>query len=129
MYHKAYKEEARRSTIKRFCKALYRMKDRVKTMTGDFTKDDIGSGYDIVFEAHAFSGDRDELKSLYRKVSDALNDDGLFISQTFTLNDDGTGPIGPLIEELWHYMTGHETHLLTNAELFDIFEEMGLFGE
>jgi hypothetical protein len=109
----------------------YGMQDRVKTMAGDFTKDSIGSGYDIAFEAHAFGGNKDELRLLYQKVSDALNNNGLFISETHTLDDDRTGPLIPLIWELKDHMTGRsKTHLLpTNAELFDIFEEVGLSGE
>lgn len=36
--------EITRDFIKR-----YRMKDRIKVIAGDFTKDDIGNGYDIIF--------------------------------------------------------------------------------
>ena len=109
----------------------YGMQDRVRTMAGDFTRDSIGSGYDIAFEAHAFGGNKDEMRLLYQKVSDALNDNGLFISETHTLDDDRTGPPVPLIWELKNYMTGRsKTHLFpTNGELFDIFREVGLSGE
>lgn len=108
----------------------YGMQDRVKTMTGDYTKDDIGSNYDIAFEACSFGGNTDESKSFYQRVCNALNDKGLFITQTFTINDDRTAPLSSLIWDLKEQMTGHShMHIRTNGELFDIFEKVGLAGE
>ncbi len=108
----------------------YGMQDRVKTMTGDYTKNDIGSNYDIAFEACSFGGNVDEAKSFYQRVCNALNDNGLFITQTFTIDNDKTGPLSSLIWDLKEQMTGHsQMHIRTNAELFDIFEEIGLIGE
>ncbi|MBE9592648.1 MAG: hypothetical protein IMF19_04135, partial [Proteobacteria bacterium] len=108
----------------------YGMQDRVKTMTGDYTKDDIGSNYDIAFEACSFGGNVDEAKSFYQRVCNALNDKGLFITQTFTINDDRTAPLSSLIWDLKEQMTGHShMHIRTNGELFDIFEKVGLAGE
>jgi len=108
----------------------YGMQDRVKTMTGDYTKVDIGSNYDIAFEACSFGGNVDEAKSFYQRVCNALNDKGLFIIQTFTINDDRTAPLSSLIWDLKEQMTGHSRmHIRTNGELFDIFEKVGLAGE
>lgn len=108
----------------------YGMQDRVKTMTGDYTKDDIGSNYDIAFEACSFGGNVDEAKSFYQRVCNGLNDNGLFIIQTFTINDDRTAPLSSLIWDLKEQMTGHShMHIRTNGELFDIFEKVGLAGE
>ena len=108
----------------------YGMQDRVKTMTGDYTKVDIGSNYDIAFEACSFGGNTDESKSFYQRVCNALNDKGLFITQTFTINDNRTAPLSSLIWDLKEQMTGHShMHIRTNRELFDIFEKVGLAGE
>jgi predicted O-methyltransferase YrrM len=108
----------------------YGMQYRVKTMTGDYTKDSIGSNYDIAFEACSFGGKTDESKSFYQRVSNALNENGLFITQTFTIDDDRTAPLSSLIWDLKEQMTGHShMHIRTNAELFEIFEETGLVGE
>ena len=108
----------------------YGMQGRVKTMTGDYTKDDIGDNYDIAFEACSFGGNTDESKSFYQRVCNALNDNGLFITQTFTIDDDRTAPLSSLIWYLKEQMTGHShMHIRTNAELFDIFDGVGLTGE
>jgi predicted O-methyltransferase YrrM len=108
----------------------YEMQNRVKTMTGDYTKDDIGSNYDIAFEACSFGGNTNESKSFYQRVCNALKDNGLFITQTFTIDDDRTAPVSSLIWDLKEQMTGHShMHIRTNAELFDIFDEVGLIGE
>jgi predicted O-methyltransferase YrrM len=108
----------------------YGMQSRVKTMTGDYTKDDIGSNYDIAFEACSFGGNADESKSFYQRVCNALNDDGLFITQTFTIDDDRTAPLSSLIWALKEQMTGHKhMHIRTNAELSNIFDEVGLIWE
>jgi len=108
----------------------YGMQDRVKIMTGDYTKDDIGSNYDIAFEACSFGGNAGESKSFYQRVCNALNDNGLFITQTFTINDDRTAPLSSLIWDLKEQMTGHShMHIRTNSKLFNIFEKVGLAGE
>jgi predicted O-methyltransferase YrrM len=109
----------------------YGMQDRVRTMTGDYTKDDIGSDYDIAFCACSHGGCSEEPLSFYRKVCDALNDNGLYITQTFTMDDDRTGPLSVLIWALMDQMTktGGHGHACTNAELFKAFEKSGLVGE
>jgi len=110
--------------------AQYGMEDRVRTIAGDYTKDDIGSNYDIAFEACSFGGNADEAKSFYQRVCNALKDNGLFITQTFTIDDDRTAPLLSLIWDLKEQMTGHShMHIRTNTELFDIFDEVGLIGE
>lgn len=108
----------------------YGMKSRVKTKTGDYTKEDIGSNYDIAFEACSFGGNAKESKSFYQSVCNALKDNGLFITQTFTIDDGRTAPLASLIWDLKEQITGHShMHIRTNAQLFDIFDELGLIGE
>lgn len=107
----------------------YGMQNRVETMTGDYTKDDIGSGYDIAFCALSHGGCKKESVSFYRKVSDALNEHGRYITQTFTMDDDRTGPLSALIGDLMNQMTCAQGHTCTNAELFKTFEKSGLVGE
>lgn len=108
----------------------YGVGDRVKTMSGDYTKDDIGSGYDIAFEACSFGGDADQARSFYENVASSLKDGGLFISQTFTIDDDRKAPLRNLIWDLKEQISkdGH-MHLKTNSEIFQILREAGLEGE
>jgi hypothetical protein len=104
----------------------YEVQDRVTVMSGDYTKDDLGTGYDIAFEACSFGGRGDEALSFYRQVANALKDNGLFIRLTFTIDDDRTGPLTSLIWDLKEHMTGHgHMHLKTTSELFETLASAG----
>jgi predicted O-methyltransferase YrrM len=108
----------------------YGVGERVKAMSGDYTKDDIGSGYDIAFEACSFGGNADQARSFYENVARSLNDGGLFISQTFTINDDRRSPLRNLVWDLKEEISkdGH-MHLKTNSEIFRTLREAGLVEE
>lgn len=108
----------------------YGMGDRVKTMSGDYTKDDIGSGYDIAFEACSFGGDNNASDIFHSQVSRALNEGGLLVRLTFTIDDDRTAPLSSLMWDLEEHMTGHgHMHMKTNSELFKTLDKAGLSGE
>jgi predicted O-methyltransferase YrrM len=61
--------------------ARYETQDRVRTMAGDFTKDDLGSGYDIAFESLAHYEPKERIIAFYRRVHAVLNDSGFLITQ------------------------------------------------
>ena len=108
----------------------YGMQQRVATMAGDYTQDDLGSGYDIAFEACSFGGDTDKALVFYRQVAAALKDGGLFIRLTFTINDDRSGPLTSLIWDLKEQITGHShMHMKTTSELFETLAEAGFQRE
>lgn len=108
----------------------YGLGNRVKVMTGDYTKDDIGNNYDIAFCALSFDGNREESITFYRKVCKALKHDALLMLQTYTIDDDRKQPLTTLIWDLKHSMWGNgQIHIHTNAQLFSIFEESGFKGE
>jgi hypothetical protein len=108
----------------------YGVQDRVSTMDGDYTKDDIGSDYDIAFEACSFGGHDDESLPFYRQVASGLKDNGLFIRLTFTIDDDRKGPLTSLIWDLKEQITGESPmHMKTNAELFETLAKAGFQQE
>jgi predicted O-methyltransferase YrrM len=108
----------------------YGLKDRVRVMSGDYRKDDIGADYDMVFEACSFAGSNSEHRSFFQKIASVLADDGLFIRLTYTLDDDRTGPLEPLVCELKNYLSGKNRGFMrTNAETFQLLSESGLQGE
>jgi predicted O-methyltransferase YrrM len=108
----------------------YGMGDRVHAVGGDYNKDDLGSGYDIAFEACSFGGNAEQARSFYRRVASSLKEEGLFIAQTFTIDDDRKAPLRSLIWDLKEQITGDGNMVLrTNSELFGIFNEAGLKGE
>ncbi|OPY54576.1 MAG: Methyltransferase domain protein [Methanosaeta sp. PtaU1.Bin112] len=108
----------------------YGIGSRVRAIGGDYTKDDLGSGYDIAFEACSFGGDAEQAVSYYQNVADCLNTGGLFVAQTFTIDDDKKAPLRSMIWDLKEQITGDgHMHLRTNSELFGILRQAGLKGE
>ncbi|WP_370571936.1 methyltransferase dimerization domain-containing protein [Methanomethylovorans sp.] len=108
----------------------YDLCERVKVLSGDYLQDDFGKGYDIIFEALSLEGGPEEAKALYQKVSHALNPNGLFITQLFTLDDSEISPLPTLILDLRERIKDYQQmHLMTNAAIFESFKKVGLFGE
>ena len=69
------------------------MSDRISTLSGDYLKDDIGSGYDLVFlSAIVHINSYDENKMLIKKCCDALNPNGQVVVMDFIMNEDRTEP-------------------------------------
>ncbi len=65
----------------------------VETAVGDYLRDPIGSGYDLVFmSAVIHSNAADENRLLFRKAADALNAEGRLVVQDFLMNEERTGP-------------------------------------
>ncbi len=70
------------------------LQDRVRFMAGDFTCDDIGSEYDLVYMSsiiHIYS-EKDNLK-LLSKVRDALRPNGRVVIRDFFLDETRTQPL------------------------------------
>lgn len=70
------------------------MADRINTVTGDYHKDDLGSGFDLVFlSAIIHSNSPDQNRALIEKGAKALNQGGRCIIQDFIVSEDRTGPL------------------------------------
>ena len=61
--------------------------NRVKLIAGDFTKDEIGSGYDIIFASDVFYRPREELIQILKKVHASLSDDGTLITKHWHIDN------------------------------------------
>jgi 2-polyprenyl-3-methyl-5-hydroxy-6-metoxy-1,4-benzoquinol methylase len=69
------------------------LSERVRTVIGDYTKHQLGSGYDLVFlSAIVHSNDGEENLALIKKCASALNPHGQVVVQDFIMNEDRTGP-------------------------------------
>ena len=76
----------------------FELGNRVHVLSGDFFKDDIGKGYDMVFSSYNPGGKNPEV---VKKIYNALNDGGMFVSkQSFPVD----GRDKSSIDELWWYM-------------------------
>jgi hypothetical protein len=58
----------------------YEMEDRMGVLAGDYNCDSIGAGYDLIWASNTLNFARHDLDSLMKKIYDALNQGGVFIS-------------------------------------------------
>ena len=70
----------------------YGMEDRVDVLTGDYTTDSIGGGYDLILAIGTLNFAKHALDATIRKIYDALNDKGVFICISEGLINEKTGP-------------------------------------
>jgi len=70
----------------------YEMKDRMEVMSGDYTSDPIGEGYDLILASATLNFVKDDLDSFFGKIYDALNPGGVFITLSDGLTDERTKP-------------------------------------
>ena len=73
---------------------------RVHTQPGDFFRDPIGEGYDIVFSSSNPGG---KVPSLIPKIADSLNEGGLYINKQGM----DSAPTDPLSDLEWNLWTFH----------------------
>jgi len=86
----------------------YEMKDRMEVLGGDFNRDSIGEGYDLVWASGVFQFAVD-IDSVVRKVYDALNPGGVFVSlMPFGLSHERTKPESTVLSLLSMALMGQE---------------------
>ena len=70
------------------------LRDRVDFATGDYARDELGSGFDLVFlSAVIHSNTARENEGLIRKCAAALNPGGSVVVEDFIMDDARTGPL------------------------------------
>lgn len=70
----------------------------VETQAGDYLRDPLGTGYDLVFlSAVIHSNAADENRLLFGKATAALNPGGRLVVQDFLMNEARTGPALPAL--------------------------------
>ena len=70
----------------------YGMQDRVTVAAGDYLADDIGSDYDFIWASATLNFVRHDLDRITRKIFDALNPGGIFISFQDGMTHEQTQP-------------------------------------
>ena len=85
----------------------YGLDDRMTVTIGDFDRDPIGSGYDLVLASAVLPISRD-IDSLVGKIHGALNPGGIFISFHEGLTDERTKPAIHVLGYLPMVMTGRD---------------------
>ena len=70
----------------------YEMEDRMEVLSGDYNGDSIGEGYDLIWASNTLNFARHDMDSLMKKIYDALNLGGVFISFCEGLTHERTKP-------------------------------------
>ena len=93
---------------------------KIKTFTGDYTSDDLPTGFDLVFlSAIIHSNSMEVNQQLIRKCFGALNKNGKIIIQDWIMNNDRTQPTSGAIFAI---------NMLVGTEAGDCFTEIEVIG-
>lgn len=97
----------------------YDMQDKIKIIAGNFTNDDIGNEYDIVFASDV------TIDEILGKVHNALSNDGVLVYRRWTLNDDRTSPLTSVLFDFMLAMMRSEHYVHTLSEYIALLKESG----
>jgi SAM-dependent methyltransferase len=101
---------------------------KVKMITGDYLKDDLGSGYDIAFlSAIIHSNSPDENKLLFSKCYKALNKNGKLVVVDWIMDESRTSPEAGAMFALNMLVATEAGDTYTESEVKNWMEETG-FG-
>lgn len=77
------------------------LQNRIRLRPGNYLTDPFGEGYDAVFLSHVLhQEDATTCKRILRKAFDALTRGGTIIVQAMFPNEEGTGPVFPVLHDL-----------------------------
>jgi SAM-dependent methyltransferase len=86
----------------------YEMEDRMEVMGGDFNHDSIGDGYDLIWASATLNFARHDLDRPIKKIYDALNPDGVFVSLSDGLTCERTKPENYVLSTLCLALMGQD---------------------
>jgi hypothetical protein len=93
----------------------YRMTERVTVLTGDYLKDSIGAGYDLVLASGTLNFAKHNLDGMIRKIYDSLNPRGVLIGISEGLTHEKTRPAEMVIGWLPSFLKGYDFSLEQGA--------------
>ncbi|MDM8521769.1 methyltransferase [Desulfococcaceae bacterium HSG8] len=70
----------------------YELEDRMRTMAGDYMKDSIGENYDLIWASATLNFARHNIDPMMKKICDALNPGGVFVSFADGMTYEKTSP-------------------------------------
>lgn len=102
------------------------MSNRVGTIKGDYTVDELGHNYDLVFLSQIIhSNSVKENTELFRRCYEALNSGGRIVIQDFIVDDSRTSPAHAAIFALNMLVGTDSGDTYTEAEAIDWFRQAG----
>lgn len=97
----------------------YEMEERMEVLSGDFNRDSIGEGYDLILACNSLQFARD-IDSVVKKLYNALNTGGVFVSISgFGQTHEGTKPESLVLSLLSLALTGKDTSLFREGFVAD----------
>jgi len=106
--------------------AKYGMADKIKFMSGDLNKDDMGTGYDLVFVSHVFY-QRSNLNLVLGKIYASLNKGGIVVLNHWMVDDCRTSPRISVIFDLYISLINRDNGCHTVSEFAGLLRGAG-FG-
>ena len=70
----------------------YGLEKRMETLAGDYNKDPIGEGYDLIWSSSTLNFAQQNMDKVMERIYNALNPGGLFINLSEGLTQEGTQP-------------------------------------
>jgi ubiquinone/menaquinone biosynthesis C-methylase UbiE len=102
---------------------------KVATATGDYLKDDLGNGYDLIFlSAVIHSNSADENKLLFSKCCKALNEKGQLVVLDYVMSEDRTSPAMGAMFALNMLVGTNAGDSYTESEINGWMKETGFTG-
>jgi 2-polyprenyl-3-methyl-5-hydroxy-6-metoxy-1,4-benzoquinol methylase len=106
-----------------------RLSNKVDTVSGDYLKDELGTGFDLVFLSSIIhSNSSDQNRSLIQKCAHALCPGGRVIVQDFIMDEDRINPPHGAFFALNMLVGTDAVDTYTEAEVRTWMEEAGLSG-
>lgn len=91
----------------------YGMENRVTVKSGDYMRDDFGSGFELIMANFTLNFYRDRLDQIMTKVHDALRPGGVFMVTSDAQDQDGTKPADTVIGWLPTVLQGNDISFKT----------------
>lgn len=86
----------------------YEMEDRTEVLGGDYLQDSIGDGYDLIWASATLNFAKHDIDPMIKKIYDALNPGGVFVSFSDGLTHERTKPELMVISWLSMALTGQD---------------------
>ena len=89
----------------------YNLSDRMTTIGGDYLNDPIGSGYDLILASCTLNFAKGCMDEMIKKIYDALNPGGIFVSLHDGMCNEGTSPSVHVLNMMTSALSGYNCSL------------------
>ena len=98
---------------------------KVKLLSGDMTKDDLGSDYDVVFVSEVLYGPMDSINLILKKINASLKEGGILISKHFHQDEISKDMVSVFFDLMFSLTRGMDHGIYPTGELCHIIESNG----